>query len=116
MGLTLRCSINYDEFFTAFYAGSELPQNIVTRLRAALEESTGDELRGLHPRDNLLYAFCELDLADLAYRIKRDLDVVVTREMIDMPEVTFDYLVKCIAGVSQSTTEMPHPTASANSP
>jgi hypothetical protein len=86
------------EFFKTYYSGSEIPQEVVVRLRTMLEDATGYYLGGMHPSDNLVYVDCELDWADVLFRIKRGFDVVVTPDMLNGPEVTFDYLVKCIIG------------------
>ena len=91
-----RTKLSDDDFFAVFYSHSQIPKELVVQLRKSLEGAFGLDFAALHPTDNLIFADAELDWADVMFRLNRNFDIVLTKEMFRGFDGTFDALLRLV--------------------
>jgi len=69
--LRQRPRLDDDAFFEQFYSKTNVPKDIVVRLRLACCESLGIDPAVLRPEDNLAMIWDDIDFCDVLYRVGR---------------------------------------------
>ena len=93
-----RPRLSDEEFYDRFYRGSGIDPAIPSRVRAELEQALGENMGALHPSDNLVFGFEDVDFADILFRMGRVFDVRVPVQAFPAEiDGTVDSLIRCIA-------------------
>jgi hypothetical protein len=66
-----RPRLDDDVFFEQFYSQTDVPRDVVVRLRLACHESLGIDPAVLRPEDNLAVIEDDVDFGDVLYRVGR---------------------------------------------
>ncbi len=84
----LRCrpAITNEEFYSTYYAGSGISQDIVAGIRDCLVKFVDPEVEKAIPSDNLLWLYDELDFAEFFDDVGRPFGVRFTSK--DYPSIT----------------------------
>jgi hypothetical protein len=92
-----RPQLDDDQFYSAYYAETDIAREIVTRTRRELQTILGRSLAGVHPKDDMSLSDPELDFADVFDRFDKVFHITIpwrTGE-IDI-DGSFDSLVRLV--------------------
>jgi len=108
-----RPRLDDEVFFEQFYSQTDVPKDVVVRLRLACRESLGIDPAVLRPEDNLAVIEDDVDFGDVLYRVGRKFKMKIPPEALAAPfqhkgkpctgeiDGTFDSLARYLAKVTR---------------
>lgn len=75
-----RPRLDDDAFFEQLYSQTDVPRDVVVRLRRACRESLGIDPAFLRPEDNLAMIWDDVDFGDVLYHVGRSFKVKIPPE------------------------------------
>ena len=85
------------EFYSAFYSDTNIPNDLVLRLRPVLAASLGVDESKLMPHDDWPPVCNELDCTDVIETLEREFDVQFSVRDLERLDPSFDSLVRYLA-------------------
>ncbi len=91
-----RPRLSDDEFYSAYFADSGIPQHLPVRLRKSMEKLLHCDLAALHPSDDLSHANDDVSPKDIVRRIEKNFGVEMPRAWSNEIDGTFDSLLNSV--------------------